>query len=123
MLNKVLKIRSALSDDNKWLEELMNRNWGVACILIHISLLVFKARERRTAISGLMPIWPLIKRDKVMRPAPSALAASVTDKFESSSKVRLMTLPGCGGLCINIILPIYTLVLVIIDITKHKFSI
>jgi hypothetical protein len=65
-------------------------------MFIHISLLVFNAKESRTAISGLMPDFLLINFDNVTRPTPSALAASVTDNCAPSIKLRLTTCPGWG---------------------------
>src|SRR3989344_4833757 len=58
---------------------------------------------KRIAISGLIPIRPLINLDKVGRDTFNAFAASVTD-MPKGSKHRLFTiLPGCFGLFIIII--------------------
>src|SRR5579872_2475560 len=72
------------------------------CMLIHISLLVFKAKDNLTAISGLIPDFLLSILDNVTRPTPNAFAASVIVNLAPSINIRFTTSPGCGGLCINI---------------------
>src|SRR5437867_5251930 len=75
---------------------------GTACILIHVSGVLPKAFERRIAISGEMPVLPLIRLDKDCRVIPRTFAPAVTDKPSGSRHDTRTALPGCGGFFIGI---------------------
>ena len=74
-----------------------------ACWFNQLSEEVPNARERRTAISGLMPARPFNVAERVFRLTPSASAASVILSPISSIHSARSTSPGWGGLCIFII--------------------
>src|SRR4029077_10912523 len=67
-----------------------------ACWFIQLSADVSKAMDRRTAISGLMPVRPFNKLDSVLRLTPSALAASVTLTPKGSRHNVRKISPGWG---------------------------
>jgi hypothetical protein len=66
------------------------------------SALVPSPFDRRTAISALTPALPFKTADKDWRVTPSRVATSI--KVSVSGKYSRNTSPGCGGLCILLIL-------------------
>ena len=54
------------------------------------------------AAAALTPALPLSTRDSETRVTPSATAASVTDTRLSAKTPSFKTSPGCGGLCIRV---------------------
>src|SRR5579883_1271312 len=63
-------------------------------------------------MSALTPAEPLSTRDSATRVTPSRLAASVTLISESHSR---RTSPGCGGLCISVMVVSSSVIVLIID--------
>src|SRR5690554_4840525 len=60
--------------------------------------------DRRIAKSGVTPALPLMKRENWTRDTPSCLAACVTVRPSSGRTSSFRMLPGCGGLCICIVM-------------------
>src|ERR1700690_1850885 len=80
---------------------------------IQISGVAPKALERRMAMSGDTPAWPLMRRERVVRLTPSAFAPAVTDRPNGSRQLSRTDSPGCGGFFMG--MGVFSFSLVVVD--------